>query len=217
MTPTQLARLVEIVARLSCTTPEMGDPWQAITHRAWDDVSAERDPWRRGLLRAELDAIIAEAYGLSVAEYARILSGFPLLDRDQPPLAGDAFVTEADRQPRGVQGEDWEETPWGFVERKPRSFITRDLALLTYMQRRGVRPPDRLDLFFRDEVGLDPNGPLSRFRIGPHTDLIDRVALAQRRGAVAYVPSGRGGSGASAEEAPGDDGLPGEGLDDEAN
>src|SRR5690606_8319040 len=154
---------------------------------------AERDPWRRGELRAELDAIVADLYGLSVAEYARVLAGFPLLDRDQPPLPGDAFVTDASSdEPSGTEGEDWERTSFGVYERKPRSFVTRDLALLTYIRHKGAAPPQDLHRFYADEVGIDPDGPLSRFRIGEVRDLIDRVALAKQRGAVAYVPSGRG-------------------------
>jgi hypothetical protein len=183
-------------ARLGCLTPEFAELWRTEGDGTrWTYDSAERDPWERGLLRAELDAIVAEAYGLSVSDYARILTGFPLLDRDQPPLPGDAFVTESEGEPRGERGVAWEETPFGTYERKPRSFITRDLALLTYMRRVGFAPPERLDLFYRDVVGIDPEGPLARFRIGENKDLIDRVEEARRAGAVPYMPSGRGGPG----------------------
>lgn len=191
----QPRELLERVVQVSCTTPELAGAWDAVFPDApWSYSSAERDPWLRGVIRAEIDAIIAEAYGLSVPDYARILTGFPLLDRSQPPLPGDAFVTDADGEPKGEEGVAWERTPFGIYERKPRSFITRDLALLTYMQRKNVAPPQRLDTFFRDEVGIDPEGPLSRFRIGEVRDLIDRVELARRKGAAAYVPTGRGGS-----------------------
>ncbi len=37
-------------------------------------------------------------YGLSVEEYAMVLTGFPLLDRSQPALPGDAFLTEGDEK-----------------------------------------------------------------------------------------------------------------------
>ncbi len=189
------AGVSERVALLSCTTPELADVWNEVFPASpWTYDSAERDPWTRGVLRAELDAIIAELYGLSVPEYARILAGFPLLDRDQPALSGDAFVTQADEAPAGgVEGVTHETMPFGVYERKPRSFITRDLALLTFMRRRKFAPPQDLPAFFRDEVGIDPRGPLSRFRIGELTDLIDRVKEAQRNGAVAYAPSSRGG------------------------
>lgn len=155
-----------------------------------DDFALGPVRWRRAELRAAIDARVAEWYGLSVPEYARVLTAFPLLDRDQPPLEGDRFVTDAtDDVPRGVEGVDWEETDFGVYELKPRSFITRDLALLTYMCLKGVAPPQDLHAFYRDEVGLDPDGPLSRFRVGSVLDLIDRVELAREAGAVAYVPS----------------------------
>ena len=176
--------------RLSCTTPELGEVWNEVHPDApWTYSSAERNPWLRALLRAELDAIVADLYGLSVPEYARVLTGFPLLDRGQPPLPGDVFVTEAtSTKLRGEEGVDWEETSFGVYERKPRSFITRDLALATYMDRKGYSPPQNLHRFFVEEVGLNPEGPLSRFRIGPQRDLLDRIAQARHLGAVAYVP-----------------------------
>jgi hypothetical protein len=189
------------VLRLSCTTPELAAAWDAVyPEEPWTYERAERDPWTRGQLRAELDALVADAYGLSVPEYARIVTSFPILDRNEPVLPGDAFVTEADGPPRGEQGVAWEETPFGVYERKPRSFITRDLALLTYMRHKSYPPPQRLDLFFRDAVGIDPEGPLSRFRIGDDKDLIDRVERARALGAVPYVPSARGGGGEDAED-----------------
>jgi hypothetical protein len=123
-----------------------------------------------------------------------VLTGFPLLDRDQPALAGDAFVTDAGADtPSGEEGVAWEQNTFGVFERKPRSFITRDLALLTFMRRKGVAPPQNLQTFYKAEVGLDPDGPLSKFRLGPERDLIDRVSAAKALGAVPCVPSGRGG------------------------
>lgn len=187
-------KLAEAVAKLSCTTPELADVWNEIfPAEPWTYASAERDEWKRAELRADIDAAIADAYGLSVAEYARVLTGFPLLDRNQPALPGDFFVTESDKDESGV-------------ELKPRSFITRDFALFRYMKLKGYPPPGDLAAFFRDEVGIDPDGPLSRFRIGECRDLIDRVDMACRKGAVAYVPSGRGGPDeANAEEVEADE------------
>nr|WP_240807123.1 N-6 DNA methylase [Polyangium spumosum] len=194
---TSLERLRVLVARLSCTTPEMADVWTHVfPDEPWSYDSAERDPWKRAELRAEIDAIVADLYGLSVPEYAYVLTTFPLLDRDQPPLPGDGFVTEGKEASRGSddeRGVTWDETEDGIVEITPRSFITRDLALLRYMQRKGYPIPADLDAFYRDVVGLDPRGPLSRFRVGALRDLEARVIEAKKRGAVAYVPSGRGG------------------------
>ena len=190
------------VLRLSCTTPEMASYWDAAyPTQPWTYDSAERDPWNRAKLRAELDAIVAELYGLSVPEYARILTGFPLLDRDCPVLPGDLFATECDAdramvlQPDDV-GITWDENSAGKWQLQPRSFITRDFALLTYIERRraagdtSAYVPEHLDEWFRDVVGIDPNGPLSRFRIGKEKNLRRRVELARERGAIPYVPSG---------------------------
>ncbi len=189
------ATLRKLVAGLSCTTPELADVWDAVYPKdPWNYASAERDLWKRGEMRAELDAIIADLYGLSVEEYANVLTTFPLLDRDQPALPGDAHVTDGDgTSKRGPEGEHWEERPWGVIEREPRSFVTRDLALLTYVRRKKYPIPERLDDWYRDAVGFDPEGELSRFRVGTVKDLAERVEQARNKGAVAYVPSSRGG------------------------
>jgi hypothetical protein len=197
-----VSEAVRVAARLSCTTPELADYWNAIfPDDPWTYGSAERDPWKRAELRAETDAIVAELYGLSVAEYARILAGFPLLDRDQPPLPGDYFATECDevrakKLKPADKGTLWDENNGGVWELKPRSFITRDFALLTYIKRRMAAGdpdayiPDNLATWFRDVVGLDPNGPLSRFRIGKVVDLQRRVEDGRQAGAVPYIPTG---------------------------
>ena len=49
-------------------------------------------------------------------------------------------------------------------------------------------------------VGIDPDGPLSRFRIGTYRNLADRVARAQQAGAIAYLPAGAEESGADGDE-----------------
>ncbi len=189
------------MARLSCTTPELAPVWDAVfPAEPWRYAAAERDGWRRAELRAELDALVAGLHALSVPEYAYVLTTFPLLDRDEPPLPGDVFLTEGDeRSKRGVPGTDWEEGTAGILERQPRSFVTRDLALLTYMSRTGYPLPERLDDWYRTEVGLDPDAELSRFRIRTVKDLEERVRRARALGAVAYVPTTRGGGDEVAE------------------
>jgi hypothetical protein len=193
----EVRALLEATARLSCTTPEMADVWAHVfPDIPWSYDVAERDGWKRAELRAEIDAIVANLYGLSVPEYAYVLTTFPLLDRDQPALPGDVFVTEGDEKSRGKpeeRGVTWDETDEGIVELVSRSFITRDPALLRYMQRKQYPISADLETFYREEVRLDPHGPLSRFRIGSVRDLEMRVLEAKKRGAVAYVPSGRGG------------------------
>jgi hypothetical protein len=112
----------------------------------------------RARIRAEIDALVADLYGLSEEDFAYILSTFPLLDRNMPPLPGE-----------------------------PKSFITRDLALLALFKLRGKAPPaDIVDFFAAAWADI-------RAITGPLRDLEERVVEATRLGAVAYIPSGRGG------------------------
>ncbi|MEI8095331.1 MAG: hypothetical protein WCG80_14065 [Spirochaetales bacterium] len=175
-----LPQMREAVLRLSLTTPEFA-AWVP----GWSYTWAETDPWKRAELRATLDVLVASAYGLTTTDFARVLTTFPLLDRDQPALEGDCFVTEGTADDTGAV-----EVPWGWVQTKPRSFVTRDLALLTWLRHKGEAVPPDLQGWYRDKVGLDPEGPESRFRIGTFKDLVTRVEMARQRGAVAYVPTG---------------------------
>jgi hypothetical protein len=204
--------ICERVVRLSCTTPELAAYWNEVfPAEAWTYASAERDPWGRARLRAELDAIVADLYGLSVRDYALVLASFPLLDRNWPALPGDAFVTEAATHetslfPAAQRGQSWDENSGGIWELTPRSFITRDYALLTYITWRREHGdqdafiPERLDEWYRDHVGIDPAGPQARFRIGDIKDLEERVRRAKELGALPYVPSTRGLSSEETEE-----------------
>jgi hypothetical protein len=197
LTDSNRIRVIQQIARLSCTTPEMADLWADVFPDVpWSYDVAERDGWKRAEIRADIDAIVADLYGLTVPEYAYLLTTFPLLDRDQPALPGDLFVTEGNDASRGKaddRGKTWDETDDGVVELVPRSFVTRDLALLRYMDRKHYPIPEDLDAFYRVEVGFDPRGAMSRFRIGEIRDLEKRVLEAKKRGAIAYLPSGRGG------------------------
>ena len=201
---TDARTLREHTARLSCTTPELADVWNHVfADSPWTYASAERDLHKRSLLRAEIDAIVADLYGLSIPDYAWILTGFPLLDRDQKPLPGDLFVTDGEEKSKdkGDKGVAWDQVGESIVELKPRSFVTRDLALLTFIRRKQGKIPADLHAFYRDEVGLDPDGPLSRFRVGAIRDLEARVKAARAAGAVAYVPSTGGGEAEAVEDA----------------
>ena len=75
----------------------------------------ERDAASLAALRAELDALVMAAYGVSAAEAKLMFADFPLLDRGQPPLPGEA-----------------------------RSTITRDLVLLELGGLLGGRVDERL-------------------------------------------------------------------------
>lgn len=71
------AEIVERAAKLICTTPEFDDLAKDVglgSHH--NGITNEIE---RGKLRAELDGIIAHLYGLTEAEFAHILSTFPLV------------------------------------------------------------------------------------------------------------------------------------------
>jgi hypothetical protein len=145
-------------------------------------------------LRALLDAITAELFELTLSEYAYILTTFPLLDRDQPPLPLDYRLRATNKG----------------LDRRPISFISRDLALLTYFDylagRLEVKPeparvsricPDGIPdppadvVAFFAEAGVDIGGTTERAvaETGPIRGLRERVALARELGAIAYVPT----------------------------
>jgi hypothetical protein len=200
-----------LTARLACTTPELSGYWDAVFPESpWTYESAERDLWKRAELRAELDAIVAALYDLSVEEYARVLTAFPLQDRNWKPLPGDCFLTETDEpDDKGALLSDgapkYFRNDAGWFECRPRSFVTRDLALLTYMRHKGHPPPLDLGAWFRDRVGIDPDGPLSRFHIGAVRPLLERVNMAKAIGSIPYVPSLRSSSAGDDAEAGSDD------------
>jgi hypothetical protein len=156
-------RLAGIAKRLFSSTPEIQLAEPALDLR------------ERARLRAEIDAIVAGLYDLSPAEFGYILTTFPLLDRDQPPLPEDFFVR-------------WNKQ--GKSKFEPRSYVTRDTALLAYFRHRAIAPPDDLAAWYRDEVQvnmLDDEACL--YRMGPLRNLEARVAEYHRRGAIAYIPS----------------------------
>lgn len=170
--------LCQRALKLSCTTAEMASYWNHIyPNNPWTEDSAEKDLQQRARLRAEIDARIAKLYQLSLEDYARILTHFPLLDRRYQPLAGDKFIAEGTSN-----------------EKTDRAFITRDLALHTYLlylrkQGEDIAFIDDLENFYREKVQLDPLSEESRFRIGGIKDLEIRVKTATESGAIAYVPS----------------------------
>lgn len=144
--------------------------------------------------RALVDSLMAERFLLTPHEYAYILSNFPLLDRDQPPLPHDYRIRATNK------GTEWKQI----------SFITRDLALLSYFDylagRLDVKPdPERVRRICPDcvpeppadiveffaEAGVDIGGE-SEYAVaatGPFRNLRERVAKARELGAVAYIPT----------------------------
>lgn len=156
--------LVSLAARLACVDERFAPLWKALAEQhpdtmgvEWSPEYAVREPDERAQVRAEIDARVADLYGLSEEDFAYVLSTFPLLDRDQPALPGE-----------------------------PKSFITRDLALLALFSLRGKEPPTDIVAFFAD-AGID-----IRRQTGKLLDLRERVRVAiEELGAVAYQPGRR--------------------------
>jgi uncharacterized protein (DUF433 family) len=156
-------RLAEVAARLVSITPEVHLSEPALDLR------------ERAVLRAEIDVIVARLYQLAPAEFAYMLTTFALLDRDQPSLPGDGFIR-------------WNKQ--GRPKEEPRSYVTRDMALLAYFRHLNQAPPVDLAAWYREEVGVNMiDDPTCPYRTGPIRALEARVAEHQRRGAIAYVPS----------------------------
>ncbi|SOB95662.1 hypothetical protein SAMN05877962_102119 [Alloalcanivorax xenomutans] len=76
-----------------------GLPWKRLENasrelQTLDFSGASDEVWKRvAELRAEIDAEIAVAYGLSLQDMNLILKDFPILDRGQPPLPAEAKST----------------------------------------------------------------------------------------------------------------------------
>jgi len=84
----------------------------------WTKICGEAKPpnptaWGLAEKRAQLDATVAQAYGLSLKQFAAVLCTFPNLDTVQPMLPGES-----------------------------KSFVTRDLALLAYCRSASQMPAD---------------------------------------------------------------------------
>lgn len=156
--------LVSLASRLICVDERFAPLWKELARYhpytmqpEWDKSCAATDLSERAQLRTQIDAIVADLYKIGELDFAYILNTFPLLDRDQPQLPSEE-----------------------------RSFITRDLALLTLFTQRRKTPPSDIIAFFA-EAGVD-----IRQRTGPIVDFAERVRIAtQELGAIAYQPSQR--------------------------
>jgi hypothetical protein len=84
--------IVERAARLICTTPEFDDLAQEIFGRRASAASVGATaPAERARLRAELDGLVANLYGLDEEEFAHILTTFPLVSDEVKIAAHNAF------------------------------------------------------------------------------------------------------------------------------
>nr|MBP7432814.1 ATP-binding protein [bacterium] len=81
--------IVERAAKLICTTPEFDDLAKEVglgSHK-----NGVTDPSERRKLRAELDGIIGNIYGLTEEEFVHVLSTFPIVGDDIKLAAHNAF------------------------------------------------------------------------------------------------------------------------------
>jgi hypothetical protein len=93
------APIVERAAKLICTTPEFQEMKDELGRMKKPDgtplissfILHNSSLQERARLRAELDGMIAQLYGLTESEFAHILSTFPLVKDEVKSAAMEAF------------------------------------------------------------------------------------------------------------------------------
>jgi hypothetical protein len=119
--------IVERAAKLICTTPEFDELAQEVgleSHK-----NGVTDETERAQIRAELDGIIANLYGLTEAEFSYILTTFPIVSepvkeaaleayRTFIPMTGDAEIIELIQQGEGSYIEFKSTARWNLRENK---------------------------------------------------------------------------------------------------
>ena len=94
------SKIVERAARLICTTPEFQELWESVMPvELWSTSVAAINDADRAKVRAELDGIIARIYGLTEAEFAHILTTFPLIEQPIKDAALATFSAISSLQP----------------------------------------------------------------------------------------------------------------------
>jgi hypothetical protein len=83
--------LIERAAKLICSTEEFAELWENVTNCKWSEDMNVIDENDRNKLKAELDGIIGNLYGLNEIEYQYILSTFPIISSEQKAMALTAF------------------------------------------------------------------------------------------------------------------------------
>ena len=118
-----------------------GLPWRRIvsaaqTLRALDQGGgSDASLLRAGELRAEIDAEVAVAYGLALADLRTMMADFPLLDRGQPALekedrstvTKDTFLATAARRMRG-DPEPWASRAKHAYDLGARAYVPSEFA-----------------------------------------------------------------------------------------
>jgi Eco57I restriction-modification methylase len=108
--PSELDSLMPEAAEVVCSVNEMAPLWKVLRY---EGPAPQLSRWEVASKRAELDARVARAYGLTLPQFAAVLCAFPNIDRSQPMLPGE-----------------------------PKAFVTRDLALLAFSNLAEIEPPD---------------------------------------------------------------------------
>ncbi|WP_293124808.1 DNA methyltransferase [Microcoleus sp. bin38.metabat.b11b12b14.051] len=85
--------IVQRAAKLICTTPEFDELAAEVGLTSHKEGAT--DETERAKLRAELDGIIAHLYGLTEAEFAHILTTFPIVEETVKQAALEAYRTFA--------------------------------------------------------------------------------------------------------------------------
>jgi SAM-dependent methyltransferase len=85
--------LVELAARLTCTTPELAGLWQGVIGTFWFPEEAAADPDERARLYTEIEARVAHLYGLTEEELAHVLTTCPEGDREEKDAILAAYRT----------------------------------------------------------------------------------------------------------------------------
>ncbi|HLO48669.1 MAG TPA: RNA-binding domain-containing protein [Nostocaceae cyanobacterium] len=88
---TYFNEIVERAAKLICTTPEFDELAQEVGLDSYQN--GVKDETERAKLRAELDGMIANIYGLTEEEFAYILTTFPVVPEPVKQAALDAYKT----------------------------------------------------------------------------------------------------------------------------
>ncbi len=102
--------IVEKAAKLVCTSKDYAELWQDVMKTKWTPKCGATDEAERRQLRAELDGIIANVYGLTEEEFSYILSTFPIVNDVVKEMTLAEFRKIAAEQPSpqpspGVPGE----------------------------------------------------------------------------------------------------------------
>jgi hypothetical protein len=113
--PEVATRLIEIAAKLICTTTEYQDLWNEANEEVglggeWAVGCGVEAPALRLVLVRELDALVAQAYGLSQTEFAHVVSTFNLVDSQVREATIDEFNRLDDTRQRNLSDPVLSET-----------------------------------------------------------------------------------------------------------